>query len=338
MGDIGGASCVVALSAASGKVIWTATVGQPGGGGGYAGTRCTPTVSGGLVYAINQHGDIVCVRAASGAEVWRHQMNEYGGRMMSGWGYSESPLVDGDKMVCTPGGPNGTVLALNKTTGATIWQSKDLTDSSTYASVIVATIADVRQYIVFTDKSVAGIAAANGAVLWRADRPGRTAVIPTPVFKDGMVFVTSGYGVGCNMFKVTASGAQFSAAQVYANGDMADQLGGVVLVGDHVYGHSDRSGWVCMELATGKVAWAERASAPGKGSVVAGDGMLILRQESGPGTIALVKATPTGYQELSRFDQPDRSGKNTWPHPVIANGKLFIRDQDVMLCFNIKGK
>lgn len=338
MGDVAGSSCLLALNAANGKILWTAKMGQPGGGGGYAGTRCTPTVDGALVTGINQHGDIVCVKAATGAEVWRRQMSELGGKMMSGWGYSESPLVDGDKLVCTPGGPGGTVAALNKTTGATLWQSKGLTDSAAYSSLITVTIGGVKQYVVLTDRSLAGIAPADGSVLWRADRPGRVAVIPTPVYKDGMFFVTSGYGVGCNMIKVTGSGGSFSAQQVYANTAMADHHGGVVLIGDNVYGHSDSSGWVCMELATGKVVWAERANAPGKGAIVAADGMLILRQEGGPGTIALVKATPAGYQEVSRFDQPSRSNKNSWPHPVIANGKLYIRDQDVMLCYDIKGK
>ncbi|MCX6360006.1 MAG: PQQ-binding-like beta-propeller repeat protein [Armatimonadetes bacterium] len=338
MGDVAGSSCLLALNAANGKIHWTAKMGQPGGGGGYAGTRCTPTVDGGMVYGINQHGDVVCVKAATGAEAWRRQMSEFGGKMMSDWGYSESPLVDGDKLVCTPGGPGGTVAALNKTTGATVWQSKGLTDSAAYSSLITVTIGGVKQYIVLTDRSLAGIAPADGSVLWRADRPGRVAVIPTPVYKDGMFFVTSGYGVGCNMIKVTNSGGAFSAQQVYANTAMADHHGGVVLIGDNVYGHSDSSGWVCMELATGKVVWSERANAPGKGSIAAADGMLIVRQEGGPGTIGLLKATPAGYQEVSRFDQPSRSSKNSWPHPVIANGKLYIRDQDVMLCYDIKGK
>jgi outer membrane protein assembly factor BamB len=336
MGDLGGSSCVLALNAADGKVIWTTKVGQAGGGGGYPGPRCTPTFDSGLVYAMNQYGDIVCVKADTGAEVWRARMGSFGGRMMSEWGYSESPLVDGDRLVCTPGGPNGAVLALDKKTGQPVWQSKELTDSASYASLVPATIGGVKQYIVFTDKNVAGIAAANGKVLWRAPREGRVAVIPTPIYKNGIVYVTSGYGVGCNAFRITGSGTSFRAEPIYANTAMVDHHGGVVLVGDYVYGHSDSRGWVCMKLATGEVAWAERREAPHKGSILYADGRLYLRAEDGAGTIALVEATPSGYKEISRFDQPDRSSKNSWPHPVIANGKLYLRDQDVLLCYDVK--
>lgn len=336
MGDIGGSSCVLALSASDGKVLWTAKVGKPGGGAGYPGPRCTPTYDGGLLYAMNQYGDLVCVRADTGAEVWRTSMSAFGGRMMSDWGYSESPLVDDDRLVCTPGGERGTVLALDKKTGKPIWQSQGLTDSASYASLIRVTIGGTKQYIVLTDKCVAGIAATTGKVLWRAPREGRVAVIPTPIYKDGIVYVTSGYGVGCNAFRITASGGAFRAEQIYANGAMADHHGGVVLVGDYVYGHSDSRGWVCMKLATGEVAWAERQNAPHKGSLTYADGRLYLRAEDGAGVIALVEATPAGYREISRFDQPDRSSKNSWPHPVIANGKLYIRDQDILLCYDVK--
>ncbi len=334
MGDVNGSSSVLALNASNGQIVWTAKVGQPGGGGGYPGPRCTPTVDSGMVYAIAQNGEIVCLKADAGAEVWHANMNTFGGRMMSGWGYSESPLIDGDKMVCTPGGGGGTVLALNKKTGQPIWQSKELTDSASYSSLVMATIGGAKQYIVLTDASVAGIAASSGKVLWRANRPGRTAVIPTPVVKEGIVFVTSGYGVGCNAFKVTGSSAQ----ELYANTLMVDHHGGVVLVGDYLYGHSDSRGWVCMKLSNGEVAWADRQNAPGKGSITFADGRLYLRAEGGAGTVALAEATPTGYKEISRFEQPDRSGKNSWPHPVIANGRMYIRDQDVLLCYDVKAK
>ena len=159
---------------------------------------------------------------------------------------------------------------------------------------------------------------------------------PTPIVHDNHVFVTSGYGIGCTLFKITADGGAFKAEEVYANKEMVNHHGGVVLVGEHLYGHSDRRGWICMEFKTGKVVWANRGV--GKGAVSFADGMLYTRSESGAGPVALVEATPTGYKENGRFNQPDRSNKNSWPHPVVANGKLFLRDQDVVLCYDVKAK
>lgn len=334
MGDGQDSSYVHALDDANkGKILWSTRVGKPGGD--YPGTRSTPTVDGDHLYALGQWGDLVCLRTADGKEVWRKALKEdLGGRMMSGWGYSESVLVDGDQVVCTPGGTNGTLAALNKKTGEVLWRSKDLKDRAAYSSIISAEIGGVRQYIQFTDASVAGVAAADGKLLWRAPRRGSTAVIPTPIYKDNHVFVTSGYGVGCNLFRIAADGGKFAATEVYANKDFVNHHGGVVLVGDHLYGHSDSRGWVCMEFKTGNVLWAK--SGVGKGSVTVADGRLICRSEGKEGHIALVEASPDGYKELGRFAQPERSNRQSWPHPVVANGKLYIRDQDALICFGLK--
>jgi outer membrane protein assembly factor BamB len=256
--------------------------------------------------------------------------------MMSGWGYAESVLVDGDKVVCTPGGPKGTILALNKTTGEVVWRTKDFTDSAAYSSLVPAEIGGVRQYVQLTDASVVGVAADSGRVLWRATRRGATAVIPTPVVYNNHVFVTSGYGIGCNLFRVTPGAAgKFDVTQVYANKDLTNHHGGVVLVGEYVYGTDDRQ-LVCMNFMTGKVVWKDRSV--GKGSVVYADGNLYVRSEGNEGTVALVEATPKGYHEKGRFDQPDRSNENSWAHPVVAGGKLYLRDQDVLLCYDVRAK
>lgn len=335
MGDGPESSFVHALNAATGKIQWSTKVGRPGGD--YPGTRCTPTVDGGLVFALGQFGDLVCLKAADGTELWRKNMEkDFAGKMMSGWGYSESVLVDGDKVLCTPGGAGGTLAALKKQTGEVLWRSKDFTDRAAYSSIIIAEISGVRQYIQLTDASVAGIGTEDGRLLWKAKRRGSTAVIPTPIYKDNHVFVTSGYGVGCNLFKITKAGDQFSAEEVYANKDMVNHHGGVVLVGEHLYGHSDSKGWVCMEFKTGQVVWADKGV--GKGSVVSIGGRLIMRSEGGKGTVALATATPEGYKETGRFAQPERSTKNSWAHPVVANGRLYLRDQDVLLCYDVKGK
>jgi hypothetical protein len=189
--------------------------------------------------------------------------------------------------------------------------------------------------------------------LWRTPRRGATAVIPTPVVADDFVYVTSGYGVGCNLFRIThqsASGQQaladktitgpvelFSAQQVYANKVMANHHGGVIRVGDYVYGHSDGKGWTCQAWKTGNPAWQEKSKL-GKGSIAYADGRFYLREEDGKGTVALIEASPAGYKEHGRFDPPDRSDKNSWAHPVVAGGKLYLRDQDVLLCYNVAGR
>ena len=338
MGDSQDASYVRALNLADGKILWSAKVGKPGGGDGYPGPRCTPTVDGNLVVALGQFGDLVCLEADSGKERWRKNISIYfGGRMMSDWGFSESPLIDGDKVVCTPGGPNGAIAALNKNTGAVIWQAKDLKDSAAYSSIIKADIGGVSQYVQLTDANVVGVAPNDGRLLWRASRRGHVAVVPTPVFFNDQVYVTSGYSVGCNSFKITSASGRFTANEVYRNKDMVNHHGGVVRVGDHLYGYSDGKGWVCQDFKTGNTVWAEKAKL-GKGSLVCADGQLYLRYEGDKGTVVLIDATPQGYKERGRFHQPDRSQDHSWAHPVVAGGKLYLRDQGLLLCYDVKSK
>jgi outer membrane protein assembly factor BamB len=333
-GDKGESALAVALGEAQGEVIWRTPIGKAGGGP--AGPRTTPTVDGSRVYVLGQLGDLVCLQAANGQVVWRKNLKQDFGGQCGGWQYSESPLVDGNRIICTPGGSRGTLVALDKATGALLWQTKDWTDSAEYSSPILETIGGVPQYIQFTGEHVVGVEPATGKILWRAQRKGVTATVPTPVYYDNRVFVASGYGVGCNLFEITKAGGEFQARQVYANKNMVNHHGGVVRVGDYLYGYSDGKGWVCQELKTGNLVWKNEGV--GKGSLTCADGYLYLRSESGKGVVALVDATPDGYRERSRFDQPNRSSESSWPHPMIANGKLYIRDQDVLLCFDVKAK
>lgn len=338
LGDKDDGNYVFALNRANGQVLWSAQLGKAGapGWGGFAGPRATPTVDGDLVFALGQYGDVVCVNAADGRQVWRkHLTTDFGGPLLE-WGFSESPLVDGDRVLFTPGGPKGTVVALNKNTGDLIWQSKDWTDTAHYSSIILAEIGGVRQYVQLTDKSVAGLATQDGALLWKAARKGATAVIPTPIFAHDHVYVTSGYGIGCHLFKV-ARGSGFRAEPVYANKVMVNHHGGVVKYGPHLYGYSEGKGWTCQDFLTGQAVWQEKEKL-GKGSVLFADGHLICREEAEKGVVALLEATPSGYKEKSRFTPPDRSGKKSWPHPVVAGGQLYLRDQDVLLCYDIRAK
>jgi outer membrane protein assembly factor BamB len=338
-GDDSNTGLVLALNADDGKQVWAAKLGKPGapGWGGFAGPRATPTVDRDLVFTVNQWGEMLCVHATDGKEQWRKDYaKDFGGKLPD-WGFAESPLVDGDKVIVTPGGDQGAIVALNEKTGATVWRTKDFTDPAQYSSLIKTEIGGVPQYVQLTMANVVGVAAADGKVLWRARRKGETAVIPTPIYDSGYVYVTSSYGTGCNLFKITSSNNKFSAEQVYANHVMVNHHGGVIKVGDYVYGYSDNKGWTCQDFKTGEAKWQEKQKL-GKGSIAYADGRLYLRLEEKAGTIALIEASPEGYKEHGRFDQPDRSDKNSWPHPVIANGRLYIRDQDVLLCYEVSGK
>jgi len=338
-GDKGDASHAIALNRENGAPLWSTKLGKPGAVGSpkFDGPRGTPTVDGNLVFVLDQWGELVCFEAAGGKEVWRKDLVDDLGGTLPTWGYAESPLVDGDNVIVTPGGEKGAVAALNKKTGAVVWRSTEFTDAAHYSSLIVVDHGGVRQYVQLTPASVAGVAAADGKLLWRAPRKGQVAVIPTPVFDNGQVYVTSGYGVGCNLFKVTAADGKFTAGPVYANKVMANHHGGVIKVGEYLYGYSEGKGWSCQDFKTGEARWQDREKL-GKGSIAFADGHFYLRQEGGPGTVVLIEASPEGFKEKGRFQQPDRSGKNSWPHPVIAGGKLYLRDQDLLLCYDVKPK
>ncbi|MBI4564263.1 MAG: PQQ-like beta-propeller repeat protein [Planctomycetes bacterium] len=335
MGDVEDGCALIALDPADGKTLWTAKVGEPGGGGGYPGPRCTPATDGKLVFALGQFGDLICVEVGSGKERWRkHLQQDFGGKVMSGWGYAESPLLDGDHLICTPGGSKGTVLALKKEDGEPVWRSEDFRDPASYASLVPAEIGGVRQYIVLTDRRVAGVEAKSGKLLWKARRAGRTAVAATPIIHDGFVFVSSGYGVGCNGFKVSASDGAFTVEEVYSGKQLQIHHGGVIRVGNHVYGLDDRQGLKCIELKTGNEVWRERSV--GKGSITYADGHFFAWGERGK--VALVEATPEGYKEKGRFDPPEARNQGAFAHPTVFGGKLYIRDQSVLLCYDVKAK
>ena len=340
MGEDKEASRVHLLNEADGKTIWSVVVGQAGapGWGGFAGPRATPTLDGDRVYALNHYGELVCLSVADGKEIWKKSLVKDLGGKVPEWGYAESPMVDGDKVVVTPGQKQGCLAALDKMTGRVLWQTKDFTDGAQYSSIIVAEIDGVRQYIQLTDASVCGVAE-DGKVLWKAKRKGNVAVIPTPIYADHHVFVTSGYEVGCNLFKVTKTGNSFKAEEVYANKDLDNHHGGVVLLDGNIYGYSDHNGWVCMEMKTGKVLWSQKDKQH-KGSVCGAEGLLYTRMEDekGNGTMVLLEASSKGYVEKGHFDQPDRSKMSSWPHPVIVNGKLYLRDQDVLLTYDVRRK
>ena len=334
LGDLKDACYLIALDL-KGKHLWKGRAGEPGGHRKYPGPRSTPTIAEGKIYVLGQQGDLVCFDIKTKKEAWRVNVaKDLGGSMMSGWRWSESPLIDGAKVVVTPGGSRGTVVALNKNTGKEIWRCKDFTDRAGYSSLIIREIGGIKQYIQLTGDSVAGIDAGNGKLLWRAPRKGRTAVVSTPIFDKGSLFVTSAYNVGCNGFKISYEGGTFKAAQTYkhdGSAGMANHHGGVIRVGEYVYG-SNGGRLSCIHLATGKVMWNEGSA--GKGAILVVGNKIILRTEKGP--VSLVELSPKSYKEISRFEQPDRTRHRAWSHPVVSNGVLYLKDQDTLYAYDLR--
>jgi outer membrane protein assembly factor BamB len=327
---------LIAVDASTGKQLWATEVGPLYKNRWGDGPRGTPTVDSGNVYAMSGQGYLICADAKTGKEVWKVKMTDFGGKIQN-WGYTESPLVDGDKVICTPGGPQGTLLALDKNTGKTLWQTKDWTDVAQYSSPIVVNHNGARQYIQLTMQHLAGVNAADGKVLWKTPWPGKTAVIPTPIFKDGHVYIASGYGIGCKLVKI---GPDNQVSDVYMNTTMVNHHGGVILVGDHLYGYSDSAkAWICQDFKSGDQVWA--SSSLGKGAIHYADGMLYCLEENS-GTLALIEASTKGWNEKGRFKltpqttQRSPQGK-VWTHPVVINGKLYLRDQELLHCYDVKG-
>ena len=337
IGDEGDDSFLRCLEEKDGKTVWSTKIGRAGESGRYYGPRSTPAVDGGHVYALAREGELVCLDTKDGKEVWRkHLRTDFGGSLPR-WGYAESVLVDENRVVCTPGAQNGTLIALNKMTGETLWRTKGWTDAAHYSSPVRAEIHGIPQYVQMTADSVAGVGVADGKLLWRAERKGKTAVIPTPLVQDNLVFVSSGYGVGCNLFQIDKAGNALTAKEVYSGKQIVNHHGGMVLLDGYVYGVDDSGSLKCIEMKSGKEAWSNPC-VRSKGSLTLADGRLYVRSEARDGTIALVEASPAAYRETGRFNQPDRSRDNSWPHPVVANGKLYIRDQGVLLCYDVRAK
>jgi outer membrane protein assembly factor BamB len=303
------------------------------------GSRSTPTVDGDVLYALGTDGDLVCLEVATGKERWHKELmkkdrktkgHEFEGAP-GGWRYAESPLVDGDRLLVTPGGGKATVVALDKKTGETIWASKvPGGNGGAYSSIVAADFNGKRQYIQFLSGGVVGLDA-GGKFLWRYSHPSAGINCTTPIYHDGRVFAAASYGKGGGLVQLSAEGDGVKAEEVYFEKNYQNHHGGLVLIDGYLYGEGNGQ-LTCIEFKTGKMMW--RAPQPGKGSIAAADGRLYYRNERGP--LWLVEVNPAKYVAHGRFDQPQRSRNNAWPHPVIANGKLYVRDQGLLLCYDVK--
>lgn len=336
LGTRGDSSILLCLDANTGEEQWASEIGGILGNGWGDGPRGNPAVDGEFVYGLTGEGIAFAASVTDGSIKWKTSMTDLGGSAPT-WGFSESVLVDGDKVLVTPGGDKGTVAALNKSTGTVIWQSKDITEPAHYSSVVAAEINGSKQYIQRNEKSIFGLNPENGALLWHDnDFPGRTAVIPTPVVFGNRIFVTAGYGAGCKAIEIEPGN---KVKEIYSNRTMKNHHGGVVRLGGHVFGYSDGVGWLCQNLADGEEVWSERR-ALGKGAVALADGKLFCVDEA-KGTVAMLAASTEGFKQLGSFTldpQSDiRSSRGKiWTHPVIVNGKLYLRDQNLIYCYKVK--
>ena len=333
---------LIALSGDEGKELWSIKVGldaadEPGS---------TPTVDGDRVYAVGTHGDLVCV-TVTGKELWRKNfVKDFGGAVPT-WKYCESPLVDGDKLICTPGSKDATMVALNKKNGDVIWKAAvpgGGGNGSGYSSVVISEGAGVKQYVQLLGAGTGciGVAAADGKLLWKYARVGNgTASIPTPIVDGDYVFCSSGYGTGAALLQLSADGSGVKADEVYfLNGnDFQNHHGGMIHVGPYIYsGHGHNQGFpICLEMKTGKVVWGgkQRGAGSGSAAVVYADGKLYFRYQDG--IMALVDATSEGYHLSGSFKIPEVK-RESWSHPVVVGGKLYLREQDNLFVYQLAAK
>jgi outer membrane protein assembly factor BamB len=393
MSNRGEDEVVWALSEKDGSEIWVTRLGPAfaqRASQGREGPACTPTVDGERLYVEGLDGNVACLQVEDGKIVWQLSMtDDFGGRVPR-WSYRESPLVDGDKVIFTPGSADATLVALDKLTGKTIWKAQVPSGSdagsagpggrpassggapggadrgrgrpggrgggpgrggfgggsggAAYSSAIAFDFDGVRQYVQLTSRALISVAASDGKFLWQYDKPSNRfgIICSTPIYHDGMVFASSAYGAGGGLVKLSkdANGG-VKAEEVYATTDMQNHHGGMILLDGYLYGASggnEGGALVCLDFQTGKVMWDQRESVGrrAKGSVTLADGRLYYRMEDG--TVVLIEPSPKQYIEHGRFEQPDRSRAPAWAYPVIANGKLYISDQDVLLCYDVKAK
>lgn len=347
MGDrqVGGekAQYVYAYDLSRRKELWAAKIGAAHDDG----PRCTPTVDGGFVYAIGTAGNVVCIAADSGKVVWlKNLLSDLGGASNPGWKFSESPLIDGDRLLCTPGGQKAVMTALNKKTGEVVWTCSmpDIgakgKDEAGYSSIVISHAAGVKQYVQLTNKGLIGVSD-SGKFLWGYNRVANgVANISTPVVDGDYVFASTAYNTGSALLKLSRDGEGVKAQEVYwlDKNKFQNHHGGFIKVGDYIYGgHNHNAGEpTCLEMKTGKILWNADQPGGGSGSVLyADEGLYFLYDD---GTVALVEASPEKYSLKGTFKLPRRPGtKGTaWAHPVVNDGKLYLRWADVLFCYDVK--
>ena len=322
----------------SGKQIWTLETGEPWNSGSesWQGSRSTPTIDGDHVYVITPFGVLVC-STTDGKLVWRKDLNkELDGNKADGWGYSESVLIDGDRLVCTPGGSKTTMVAMDKMTGKPIWKCQRPNDRGAgHSSIVMSNVGGIDVYVQVTGSGPMGVRAKDGELMWTYDIDKTTAVIPTPIVRDDLVFMVAGYKRGGALLRQVPKGNKVDIQEIYGlQTDLSNKHGGVVLIGDYIYGGiEDNNVIYCADLMTGDIKWKSRSSGKGSASIAVSGDRLFIRYDDG--TMTLVEVNPTEFVELNSFKTPHSGSRPSWAHPVISDGKLFLREGDYILCYDV---
>jgi outer membrane protein assembly factor BamB len=332
-GNIGNDTVITALDL-DGKVKWTVKNG-PAYKRSKPGTRSTPTIDNDRLYHENADGDIVCLEARTGKKIWSlNILKKFDGRTIT-WALAESLLIDGGNVICTPGGEIVGLAALNKKTGRTVWTCEGINDKPGYSSPIVFEYKGLRQIVVLMAKSVVGVNADNGRLLWRVKHVTPfDENINTPIFHNGYVFICSRTS-GSRLFRLHVDGERASVEEVWKSELLESQHGGIILLDGYLYGSSRTSSlgpWVCLNFKTGKRMYAEPGI--GTGSLTYADGLIYAVNQSR--TVALVRPTPHTFQVISQFSIPQGGKGPTWAHPVVCNGRLYIRHGDFLYCYGVK--
>jgi prepilin-type processing-associated H-X9-DG protein len=334
------AQFVLAFDLATGKELWASRVGPAHADG----PRCTPTLDGELLYALGTEGNLVCLETATGKPRWRKNLVEdFGGLMMSMWKFSESPLVDGNRLVCTPGGKDAAIVALDKKSGEVIWKcalpnlGPKGKDGAGYSSAVVAEIDGVRQYVQILGRGAVGVAAGDGKLLWSYNRIANgVANVPSPIVRDHYVFVTTSYKAGSALLRISGKGGVFSAQEIYYLDwtQFENHHGGVVLVGDYLYGGSglNRGEPVCIYLPTGEIAWKRPPLGRGSAAVLYADGHVIFRYDRG--ALFWVEANPRECRIAGSFT-PILGDGPAWAYPVVLDKRLYLRHDNVLACYDL---
>ena len=300
--------------------------------GNYPSARTTPTIDGDRLYLMSGQGRLACYKAKTGEPIWQvDTLEKFKGKNIT-WGIAESPLIDGEKVICTPGGQDATIAALNKMTGETIWTTKGLSQLSAYCSPILIERGPNRLILTLVEKAVVGVDAGTGKVYWTIPHEVSYDIqAVSPAYKDGMMCVTNAYRHGSYGFLLSPDGT--SIEQKWSEKSLDVHHGGVVLIDGNIHGASSNGTWICLDLATGKVEFTDKLV--GKGSVIYVDGMLYGYGEKGE--VGLIKIKPDGYELVSSF-RVKKGGKEHWAHPAISDGRLYIRHGAVLMCYDIKAQ
>ena len=329
LGSRGNAEYVMAFDAASGKKLWETANGQRFRNDRGDGPRGTPTVDGDWVYAIGGGGELAALEAATGRKIWSLNFVRQFGGTTPYWGYSESPLVLGDRLIVNAGGRRASIVAINKQDGKPLWQNHN--DEAGYSSPMLLRTGSLQQVVFFTGQRALAVDPRDGRLLWSYSRVSNsTANIATPVVRGNKVFLSSDYGTGAALLDVRAAGNVASAQEIYFTREMKNHHATSVVVGDHIYGFNS-SILTALRFDTGELAWRNRSV--GKGSLIYADQRLYLYSEDG--VVGLADAAPDAYRERGRF-RIQAGNLPTWSHPIISNGRLILRDQDTIYAYNVK--